>query len=125
MFNPETVVFLKDGKTIHCPASPFRCEYIRVEDGETEVGYWSSEEFQEDPEEVMGALMELLRSKPTIGYEAPEKNPMFRQFSPRDQLVSIANGLAGNVSNMEDGLKPNIENMRLLTDLLLGLIPWF
>lgn len=57
-FGPECITLSDDGREIRCPAFPEPCEYVRImdEDG-NEAGYWTSDEWKESPEEVMGAIL--------------------------------------------------------------------
>lgn len=53
----EFIITLED-KQIRCPAYPNDCEYVRITDLEgEEVVYWHFNEWQEKPQEVMGAIL--------------------------------------------------------------------
>ncbi len=59
----ESVVYLINGKELHCPAAPAPCHYIRVVDSDgSEIVYYDENEFAEGPADVMGALMGALQS---------------------------------------------------------------
>ena len=64
----EVVVFSKDNLQVRCPSSPKQCKHIRIvreeEDGTlTEMLYWDSEEWQEDPDlSCIGAIMGAITS---------------------------------------------------------------
>jgi len=54
----EYCVMTESGNEIRCPAYPNPCEYVRIVDPVVgEVAYWDSAEWQEAPEEVMGAIL--------------------------------------------------------------------
>ena len=61
-YGDETIVLLADGRQLRFPAYPESCSYIRVMFEGREITYWNSEEWKEDPEDVMGAIMGVLRS---------------------------------------------------------------
>jgi len=53
----EFVIKLDD-KEIRCPAYPDECEYVRITDLEgNEVVYWHYNEWEEEPQLVMGAFL--------------------------------------------------------------------
>lgn len=57
VYGPECVVKLRNGKELRTPAYPEECDYVRfVQDG-YELVYWSQTEWQEQPAEVMGAIV--------------------------------------------------------------------
>lgn len=63
---PECVVKTEGGRELRCPAFPEECSYVRVtEDDGTEVAYWTYTEWEEDPQEVMGAIIGALKGKDT------------------------------------------------------------
>lgn len=47
-----------DDKIVHCPAFPMDCDYLRITtlEGE-EIVYWHYNEWQEEPQAVMGAIL--------------------------------------------------------------------
>lgn len=60
-YGDECVIELASGRTIRTDSyadSPEGSTHVRVceQDG-TEVGYWTSDEWREEPEEVMGAIL--------------------------------------------------------------------
>jgi hypothetical protein len=60
----ECVTKAEDGREIRCPAFPEECSYVRVlDENGAEVGYWNFEEWQEDPQEVMGAILGCLHGQ--------------------------------------------------------------
>ena len=57
----EVTIHLTNGLKVHCPPYPRPCDYVQVVDKyEEELAYWVSDEWQESPEEVMGAFLGLL-----------------------------------------------------------------
>lgn len=44
-------------RAIHCPAHPEPCSYVRIVVCGLEVAYWTSDEWRDAPEEVMGAIL--------------------------------------------------------------------
>lgn len=57
---PEFRIILDD-KEIRCPAYPEECDYVRITDLEgNEVVYWHFNEWQEEPQLVMGAILAVI-----------------------------------------------------------------
>ena len=53
----ECVIKVGENRYLCCPAFPKDCDYVRiVEDGE-EIAYWDYMEWEQEPQEVMGAIM--------------------------------------------------------------------
>jgi hypothetical protein len=59
----ETVIKLPSGREIHCPAYPEPCSYVRIVQDQFELAYWVCDEWQEDPEYVMGAIIGAMMKK--------------------------------------------------------------
>jgi hypothetical protein len=60
---PEHTVELETGNKVCCPAYPQPCTYVRIVDPMLgELAYWDSQEWQEDPQGVMGAIMVAISS---------------------------------------------------------------
>jgi len=57
----------QSGTSIHCPAFPEECSYVRVcDDSGNEIGYWIVDEWCESPEqamEVMGAILGAFKGR--------------------------------------------------------------
>ena len=54
----ECVVRITKRLSLVTPAYPEPCSYVRlVMDGEVEVGIWAYEEWRDDPQVVMGAII--------------------------------------------------------------------
>lgn len=45
------------GREIRCPAFPASCDYVRIVVDGLEIAYWVSDEWREDPMQVMGAIL--------------------------------------------------------------------
>lgn len=59
---PENTLELPSGRQIRTPPHPAPCSYVRITDPKgVELGYWSSREWQSNPEEVMAALLSVGR----------------------------------------------------------------
>ena len=57
----ECVVEVTRRLSLVCPAHPEPCSYLRlVVDGETELVMWSWEEWRDDPQTVIGAVMGMM-----------------------------------------------------------------
>lgn len=56
-YDNESVIWLKHGRAIRCPAFPEPCSYVRITQDNFEIAYWTSEEWKDMPEDVMGALL--------------------------------------------------------------------
>jgi hypothetical protein len=66
MKNHECAIQLRDGREIRCPAYPEPCTYVRiVNQAGAEQCYWNCKEWRTAPEEVMGAIMRVLKGDPT------------------------------------------------------------
>lgn len=48
----------------------FGCEYVRITDNGEEVGYWDHREFEDDPQNVLGAILATLSG---IRLQRPDK----------------------------------------------------
>lgn len=60
-YHNECVITATQGRSIHMPAYPDECDYIRIVDrAGHEIAYWTSTEWEEAPAEVMGAIMGAL-----------------------------------------------------------------
>ena len=47
-----------NGNTVHCPAHPEECSYVRIVSPlGIEVAYWTADEWRDAPAEVMGAIL--------------------------------------------------------------------
>jgi hypothetical protein len=69
-YGDECVLHLRNGNELRMPPDPIPCDYVRVVRDGREVAYWNKEEWREDPDVVMGALM---------GAAASEEMPLFGQ----------------------------------------------
>jgi hypothetical protein len=78
-YENECTIVAQHGRKICMPAYPEQCSYIRIVDrANHEIMYWNYEEWQEDPQDVMGAIMGALnggasRSLPDFLQELPKK----------------------------------------------------
>jgi len=60
----ETKIPLETGAELRCPSYPEPCAYVRIVDPIVgEVAYWDSQEWAEDPEGVMGAILGAMNSR--------------------------------------------------------------
>jgi hypothetical protein len=50
-------------RDIHAPGHPEECSYVRIVVCGIEVAYWTSDEWRDDPELVMGALIGSLHGR--------------------------------------------------------------
>ena len=61
-YENEFILPTASGRSIHAPAYPDECTYVRVVDqAGNELMYWDSAEWAESPEEVMGAILGALK----------------------------------------------------------------
>jgi hypothetical protein len=56
-YGNETIITLTNGREMRCPAYPEECDYVRITQSGYELAYWTNEEWEESPKEVMGAIM--------------------------------------------------------------------
>lgn len=61
-YGAECVVPLSNGRAIHTPAFPDDCDYVRIVQAGHELGYWTSDEWRDDPACAMGAIMGCARA---------------------------------------------------------------
>lgn len=72
-YDNECVIISSGGRKLKSPGHPAECSYIRVTDrADHEIAYWASNEWAEDPEIVMGAIMGALK-----GHDESLKLPQF------------------------------------------------
>lgn len=57
VYGAEVVINLPTGRQLRAPAYPAPVDYVRITDGEDELAYWVSDEWQQDPQDVMGAIV--------------------------------------------------------------------
>ena len=61
-YENEFVIQASSGRFICAPAYPEECSYVRIVDrAGHELAYWTSDEWKEAPEEVMGAILGALK----------------------------------------------------------------
>ncbi|MEG1971240.1 MAG: hypothetical protein RR101_14105, partial [Burkholderiaceae bacterium] len=53
------IKMLGSKREIRRPADPAECDYVRVVVDGLEIAYWVSDEWQEAPAEVMGAIFRI------------------------------------------------------------------
>lgn len=57
-YGPESVIQVHTGFFLKTPMHPDECDYVRVCDPlGREIAYWTADEWKEQPEEVMGAII--------------------------------------------------------------------
>lgn len=66
-YGAECVLPVGDGqRQLRCPAYPANCDYVRITtiiaNQVVEVAYWVSDEWQDDPTTVMGAIIGALKT---------------------------------------------------------------
>ena len=60
----ECSIRISDRMSLVCPAYPEDCSYLRlVIDGKIESGYWHWEEWKDDPQVVIGAIMGIMNEQ--------------------------------------------------------------
>lgn len=63
----ECSVRISDRMSLVCPAFTEPCSYLRlVIDGKIESGYWNWEEWKDDPQVVIGAIMGIMNEQQII-----------------------------------------------------------
>lgn len=62
-FGSETIIKLSNGREIHTPAFPEDCTYVRIVEFGFELAYWVDDEWADDPQVVMGAMLGLAHGK--------------------------------------------------------------
>lgn len=60
-YDDECIIELANGKSLHCPAFPDDCDYVRIVQGGYEIAYWIYNEWAECPREVMGAIIGAMK----------------------------------------------------------------
>lgn len=62
-YGDETVIRLASGREIRCPVFPANADYVRVTCLGFELAYWTSDELQFAPAEVLGAFLGAAHAK--------------------------------------------------------------
>jgi hypothetical protein len=78
----EGVISLNNDVEIRVPAFG-DCDYVRVTQGGFELMYWTADEWKDEPQEVMGAIMGLV-----IGQQTP-RSPPPRVVEPNISFTSM------------------------------------
>jgi hypothetical protein len=94
-FPGETIIQLPGDVALHMPCAPFDCDYLRLVDRSVgkagvELMYWTSEEWGDAPEEVIGAVMGLIKSfqpKLDLEVEDGEPEPLYERTATIDQMA--------------------------------------
>lgn len=91
-YDNECVIVFLGGRKLKSPAYPEECSYVRVTDrADHEIAYWTSNEWQEDPEIVMGALLGSLK-----GSNDSLKLPQFAVEKDKKSIKAISQPLCSN-----------------------------
>lgn len=77
-YGDECVITTHSGRELRSPAFPAACDYLRVTQQGFELGYWSADEWAQDPE-VIGSIMGCLKGDA----EAPEAEDFTYTFDLR------------------------------------------
>lgn len=81
----ESTVALQNGFFLKCPAYPADCDYVRVCDPlGREIAFWSCDEFEEAPMEVLGGLLGAL----VRGNSFSESIEITKPSAKRDPVIS-------------------------------------
>ena len=75
-YGPESVILVHTGFTLRAPAFPEDVSYVRIVDPlGRETAYWTSDEWAESAEDVMGAVLgALCRGQPAPDVEVPRRS---------------------------------------------------
>lgn len=101
-YDNESSIQMAGTIQIRCPAYPEACDYVRLVDtglGDgVELMYWTADEWQAEPHEVMGAILGLARqSTPHAEVQPPIE--VARRLAMRaglERAATICAGLAGS-----------------------------
>lgn len=94
VYENECVIATLNGRKLCVPAYPEECSYVRVVDrANHEIMYWNYEEWQESPQDVMGAFIGALnggvhRKIPQFLQEMPIKNKKKEHFKVLEKPLS-------------------------------------
>ncbi len=98
----------ENGNRLICPEHPSDCTYIRVTDGVgNEIGYWDQREWQEEPAEVMGAIVGALCTRMT---KRPSKG-FKQQFIEDIDLLALHCASNGNSHVVSQALHDAIQEI--------------
>ena len=88
-YDNECVIISLGGRKLKSPSYPEECSYIRVTDrADHEIAYWTSNEWAEDPEIVMGAILGALK-----GNDDSLKLPQFAVEKEKNIINTISQAL--------------------------------
>lgn len=87
-FGAECVIATHSGRELRSPAFPETCSYVRVTQAGFELAFWTSDEWAEEPQEVLGAMLGCLKN----GVEAPEAPGLVRRLDPRSRIERSGEG---------------------------------
>lgn len=57
----ECIIPLSNGRELRCPAHPLPCSYVRIAEAGHELMYWASDEWRDNPQDVIGAILGLAK----------------------------------------------------------------
>ena len=131
VYDSEMSLLTHSGFALHAPAYPNEVDYVRVLDPlGREIAYWVADEWQEAPQEVMGAILGALQRgvMPTL-QNVRELEP---GFSVRDVPYSRLSGgiIGGDAYNDAHWIEEDIhlvldENLPAGTDLDVPVVTFF
>jgi len=80
----ETVIELKNGGSVRCPAHPAPCDYVRVcDEGGEEIVYYDKQEWIDEPVDVMGALLGAMRMLTSDEVDGEPQTSLTKGTPPR------------------------------------------
>lgn len=94
------------GKRIVFPAHPEECSYVRVIDPKgKEIAYWDSLEWEDEPVEVMGAIMGAAQN----GVGKEDKKRSSKKVGNNDKLDDLAKSLAAGLARKINAKAPLLD----------------
>lgn len=123
-YGPECVVQAHTGFFLKTPAYPLDCDYVRICDPlGRETSYWTADEWEQAPGEVMGAIVGALQrgvsAKPAQPSEALTQLPFGIKVSIRGAAACIESGIAAKLTAEDE---PQDTRPKLIADTMEALL---
>jgi len=103
-YGEECVIQAAGAVEIRCPQYPADCDYVRVCQSGFEIGYWTSQEWRESPEEVVGAMLGAAArggaGPALVGDWSAQRSGPGEGASPARDIESRSNGFSESIKSV-------------------------